>query len=245
MKRKSIILIAVAAVTMAAAAVVGFVITGRDASRHADVDRSRFPVKGIDISAHNGQIDFAAVAADTVAFAYIKATEGLSHRDSLFASNARAARAAGLKVGAYHFFRFNAPGSEQARNLLEAVDTTALDLPLAIDVEEWGNAADFTRDDVIRQLRGMVSVLRDSGRSVVIYTNKNGYGRFVRPALSDVPLWICSITTEEPEAQWTFWQHSHSGTVRGIRGSVDLNTFSGDTAAWGAYLRDVAHPPAQ
>lgn len=244
MKRASVILIA-AAVLAASAAAAWCLLAGRAAPRHVDVDRAAYPVKGIDISAHNGHVDFDSVVADTVRFVYIKATEGLSHRDSLFASSAARAREAGLSVGAYHFFRFNTPGSAQARNLLEAVRDVPLDLPLAIDVEEWGNAADFDRDDVIRQLRGMVQVLRDSGCRVMIYTNKNGYGRFVSSAFADVPLWLCSITPGGPSARWTLWQHSHAGRVRGVRGDVDINAFRGDTAAWAAFAAGGIQAHAQ
>ncbi|WP_292542118.1 GH25 family lysozyme, partial [Mesorhizobium sp.] len=65
-------------------------------------DRDRFPVRGIDVSHHQGRIDWRRVAADDVAIAVIKATEGGDHVDDAFAANLREARAAGLAVGAYH-----------------------------------------------------------------------------------------------------------------------------------------------
>lgn len=241
MKRTAILIIA-AAIVAAAAGAAWFLLRGQAAAQHVDVDRAAFPIKGIDVSAHNGPIDFDSVAFDSVSFVMIKASEGVSHRDSLFRRHHSGARTAGLKVGAYHFFRFNTPGSDQAANMLAAIDTLPLDLPLAIDVEEWGNASDFDRDDVIRQLRGMVSVLRASGRRVMIYTNKNGYGRFVGSNFADVPLWLCSITPAPPGVEWTLWQHSHAGRVRGVQGSVDINTFSGDSAAWAAFL-NLCIPP--
>lgn len=124
---------------------------------HIDVPREIYPVKGIDISSHNGShIDFKAVKADTVEFVYIKASEGENFRDSLFYRNYTGAVEAGLKVGAYHFFRFDREGWRQGRNLLDVMGKLRFDLPPAVDVEEWANARNFTTEEVVRQLRDMI-----------------------------------------------------------------------------------------
>ncbi len=202
------------------------------------IDRTVFPIRGIDISAHNGTVDFSRVLADSIDFVYIKATEGATWRDALFEHNYRAARDAGLAVGIYHFFRFDVPGWRQSVNILGAIGNRHLDLPIAIDVEEWGNPAEFTTAEIIADLRSLVEMLRQNGREPIIYTNKNGYYRFVRGHFDDVALWICSFTSP-PLAEryrWTIWQHSHVGCVEGIRGDVDLCTFNtpacGDYTAW-------------
>ncbi len=59
---------------------------------------------GIDVSGHQGLIDWRAVAADDIDFAYIKASEGGDFVDDMFARNWREAAAAGVDRGAYHFF---------------------------------------------------------------------------------------------------------------------------------------------
>src|SRR5690349_7236247 len=69
---------------------------------------------GVDVSAHQGTIDWPTVAADGVSAAYLKATEGATFRDPAFAHNWQQARAAGLQVGAYHFFTLCRGGAEQA-----------------------------------------------------------------------------------------------------------------------------------
>lgn len=84
-------------------------------------DRGKYPLRGIDVSHHQGQIDWRRVAADDVAFAVIKATEGGDHVDDAFDRNLREARAAGLAVGAYHFFTFCRPGADQAKNFISVV----------------------------------------------------------------------------------------------------------------------------
>ena len=86
-----------------------------------NVDRYRYPVAGIDVSKHNGKIDFEKVAADDYQFVFIKASEGKTYRDEAFERNYQGARDAGLMVGAYHFFRKNRTGEEQAANLLSVI----------------------------------------------------------------------------------------------------------------------------
>jgi lysozyme len=102
-------------------------------------DRGRYPVRGIDVSHHQGLIDWQRVAADDVAFAVIKATEGGDHVDDAFALNLREARAAGLAVGAYHFFTFCRPGADQARNFISIVPRNQPLLPPVVDIEFGGN----------------------------------------------------------------------------------------------------------
>lgn len=209
-----------------------------------DVDPARFPVRGIDISAHNGSVDFDSVARAGISFVYIKASEGASWRDSRFNDNYERARRAGLAVGLYHFFRFDIEGWRQSVNFLLALRGRPLDLPVAIDVEEWGNPGEFTTEIIIDNLRSMVELLRQGGREPIIYTNKNGYYRFIRGHFDDVALWICSFT-DPPLAErdrWTLWQHSHLGRVPGIRGDVDLNTFN--TPARGNWKDYLASRPA-
>lgn len=200
----------------------------RPAVAHVEVDRNVYPTRGIDVSAHNGEIDFDRVAADSIRFVYIKASEGGSWRDASFERNYSKATEAGLHVGAYHFFRFDVEGWRQSVNLLRALGHKTLTMPVAIDVEEWGNPAPVSTDHVVDHLRSMIELLRQNGREAVIYTNKNGYYRFIRGRFDDVDLWICSFTTPPmPEnRRWTMWQHSHTGIVDGVPGPVDLITFN-------------------
>ena len=214
--------------TAIAIAAVMFV---RRASRRPEavmIDRNVYSVTGIDISAHNGHVDFDSVASDGVDFVYIKASEGANWRDKEFEHNYRAAIKAGLLVGVYHYFRFDVEGWRQSVNLLRAINHRPLDMPVAIDVEEWGNSNNYSTDEIVRNLQSMIELLRQGGYQAIIYTNKSGYHRFVRGRLDDVPLWICSFTSPAmvENERWTFWQYSHCGHVAGVRGKVDLNTYN-------------------
>ena len=84
-------------------------------------DRTIHSLRGIDVSHHQGVVDWGRVAKSDVAFAILKATEGGDYVDETFARNLAGAQAAGLVVGAYHFFTFCRPGAEQAANFLKVV----------------------------------------------------------------------------------------------------------------------------
>ncbi len=196
-----------------------------------------YAIRGIDVSAHNGDIDFAAVAADGIGFVMIKATEGTDWQDRALTRNYFRAREAGLKVGLYHFFRFDSPGDLQALNFADAASLRPVDMPLVIDLEEFGNPRFTPTRQVLARLDTCLSHLRRRGYDVMLYTNKRGYSRFVEGRYDTIPLWLCSLEDGSPDARtWTFWQHSHRGRVAGIRGNVDLNVFHGDSAAFASFL---------
>ncbi|MDE5665865.1 GH25 family lysozyme [uncultured Duncaniella sp.] len=209
---------------------------GGDTPAQSYPDRSKFKIIGIDISAHNGEIDFRKVAADGISFVIIKATEGGTFKDRRFIDNLREARKAGLKVGAYHFFRFDTPGYMQGLNFLNSLQSRELDLPLIIDIEEWANPNSQPTPMVLNRLTEMIDHLESHGHRVMLYTNKNGFARFVRGRLEGYPLWICSLIDEPHGIEWKLWQGTHNGRVNGIDHPVDINAFAGTEAEWAEFL---------
>ncbi|MCE3288392.1 MAG: glycosyl hydrolase 25 family protein [Caulobacter sp.] len=210
---------------------------GWRAFRSWEPDPDRYPVRGIDVSHHQGAIDWTAVAADDVAFAYLKASEGGDHRDRRFAANWRAARAAGLKVGAYHFFTFCRPGADQARNFLAAVPAHPDSLPPAVDLEFGGNCGTAPSDaDLRRELDAFLSLVEARyGRQAVLYVTPD-FHRAYGGALPRRPLWKRKIVMPPFGGRpWTFWQFHNRGEVAGVSGPVDLNVFAGDAAAFQAF----------
>lgn len=206
------------------------------------VDEVKYPVRGIDISRHNGEVDFHKVKEAGYEFVFIKASEGVSHRDSLFSRNIREARRAGLKTGAYHFFRFDRDGVDQAVNFLSAVGPHHHELGLVIDVEDAGNPKNVDPEDVKKRLASMVEYINLMGHRVMIYTNLDGYYDYIRETLPGFPLWICRFKENPINAEWTFWQYDHHGKVAGVRGDVDLNAFCGTREEWERYLQDGTWP---
>ena len=210
-----------------------------------NVDRYRYPVAGIDVSKHNGDIDFEQVSDDDYQFVFIKASEGKTYKDDAFARNYEQAREAGLQVGAYHFFRKNRTAREQADNLLAAIRGKHLDLPLVIDLEDdWGNGATVSRQTAIDRVMEMIDILAGKGYRVMIYTNLDGYEKYYKDLLGDHDLWLCSFTSPDllPHLPHVIQQFSHEGTVSGIDGNVDLNVWRGSEKEWQRYLDSIDQP---
>jgi len=207
-----------------------------------NVDRYRYPIAGIDVSKHNGEIDFDQVSDDNYQFVFIKASEGKTYQDDAFERNYAGARDAGLKVGAYHFFRKNRSGKEQADNFLNVIKGKPMDLPLVIDLEDdWGNGVNIDRKLALERVLDMINILNDKGYPVMIYTNLDGYGKYYKDMLGDHDLWLCSFTSPDllPEMPHCIQQFSHEGNVAGVKGDVDLNVFRGTKKEWNRYLDDV------
>ena len=196
------------------------------------VDTERYPIRGLDVSAHNGLMNLDAAKADGYDFIFIKASEGVDFKDANFGINYRKAQHAGMKTGAYHFFRFDKDGIDQAMNFMDAVDNRKLELGLAVDIEEQGNPEGIPVELVKQRLTDLVEYLFLKGHRVFFYTNRDGYEKYLMDTFPGYPLWICSFSETPFDAEWTFWQYDHHGEVKGIRGDVDLNAFSGSAADW-------------
>ncbi len=200
------------------------------------VDRDRYPVMGIDVSSHNGTADFNSARADGVEFAWIKASEGASFKDRSFRRNYQNATAAGIKTGAYHFFRFDKDGVEQALNLLDAVGDRPLDMGLAIDIESSGNPEGIDDNLIKERISTMVDYLNLRGLAPTLYCNKKDYYRFLENSFPGHSLWICALSEDQIASEWNFWQYSHKGKINGIKGDVDLNVFGGSRKEWTDFL---------
>lgn len=201
---------------------------------HWQPDRERYPLRGLDVSHHQGPVDWRAAAGDDVAFVYLKASEGGDHRDRRFARNRRDARAAGLAVGAYHFYTWCKSGEEQARNFLAAAAPAVGDLPPAVDLEFGGNCGRAPGGaELRRELDAYLARVEAAyGRAALLYVTPEFYAAY-RAQLPPRALWRRAIV-RAPDAggPWTLWQYHNRGRVRGIAGPVDLNVFDGDAAAF-------------
>ncbi|MDI9238514.1 GH25 family lysozyme [Lysobacter sp. LF1] len=209
-------------------------------------DRARFPLRGIDVSHHQGAIDWGAVADDDIAFVYLKASEGGDHHDRRFLQNWAAARNAGLATGAYHFFTFCRPGAEQADNFIARVPVTDDALPPAVDLEFGGNCG---RAPTAKQMRSeldayLARVEAAYRKPAVLYVTPE-FLQAYRDALPTRALWRRAIVrTPDASAPWTVWQYHNRGRVQGITGPVDLNVFVADENAFARFKQQTAVPLA-
>lgn len=197
---------------------------------------SAFPVRGIDVSTFQGRIDWPELADQDIDFAFIKATEGSSDQDSRFAANWAAARKTRLIVGAYHFLSFDSPGETQAENIIRTVPAEEGTLPVAIDLELYGDY--LGNPPSAAHVRGILGPLIAAlsahyGRPPIIYATQDGYDRYLKGAYPDDPVWIRSVALppQLPDGRaWAFWQYSDRDRLPGYDGEeeyVDVDVFAG------------------
>lgn len=173
----------------------------RSASRYGSdwhPSERTYPLQGIDVSHHQGVIDWAILPEQGVDFAYIKATEGGDHRDRLFARNWSESRRAGIRRGAYHFFTLCRSGAEQAANFIAAVPQSIDLLPAAVDLEHLGNCSrqvpveEFHRElaEYIRQVEAHYR------KPVILYLTEEFDRTYQVSARVRRPLWLRSLVRE-------------------------------------------------
>ncbi|SLJ92642.1 MULTISPECIES: glycoside hydrolase family 25 protein [unclassified Paenibacillus] len=206
--------------------------------------------QGIDVSHHNGNIDFKKVAADGISFVFIKATQGKSFRSPKFLQSVKDAKAAGLLIGAYHYVDDSAGSVETAKaeaaNFYKAIQDAGgigtFDLPPVMDYESNKNS--YSKATITAVATTFLAEIHKLTRvKPLVYTYPAFIGNFT--GLSSYPLWIARYSTQTPAdvsgwTRWDFWQYSDGSAggylprgnrkVDGISGAVDLNEFDGTIA---------------
>ncbi|MEG2750009.1 MAG: GH25 family lysozyme, partial [Acinetobacter sp.] len=102
---------------------------------HNSASAETYPIKGFDVSHHQGVIDWKKISPQQYQFVYLKATEGGDYQDDQFQNYWMEARERGMHVGAYHFYRLCRDGKIQAQNFIETVPNKSNALPPVIDLE--------------------------------------------------------------------------------------------------------------
>lgn len=209
--------------------------------------KTKYPVRGVDVSHYQGNIDWETLASQNISFAFIKATEGSSFVDDRFAYNYEEARKTDLYVGAYHFFSFDSQGITQSENFINTVERYDDMLPPVIDLEFYGNKAANppSREEVGAELKVLLSALEEHyGRAPIIYTTEDTYGLYLSGDYEAYDIWIRNVLTK-PELSdgrsWTFWQYTNRKRLDGYNGEekfIDVNVFYGSEEEFKAYVRD-------
>lgn len=208
--------------------------------------QEEFPVRGVDVSAYQGYIDWQEIEREGIDFAFVKASEGSSYRDKRARDNLENIKATDIAAGAYHFLSFESDGASQARNFISVVEPSDISLPPVIDLELYGRYNNEPpSDELVREiLDGMIPRLYEVyGKYPIIYTNRRAYSLYVSGDYRECDIWICD-TVKKPALpdgrEWTFWQYSHEGVLSGYDGEeeyIDLDVFNGSRRDFRQYIK--------
>ena len=194
-----------------------------------------YEIHGIDVSHHQGDIDWAVLRNNgmigryPVRFVMIKATEGASNVDSRFSENFHQAREYGFVRGAYHFWSTSSSGRAQAEHFLRTVELEEGDLPPVLDVERKAKSQtpEQFKESVLTWLR---LVEAHYGVKPIIYTYYKFKTAYLGDSIFDAyPYWIAHyyVDSVEYKGKWKFWQHTDCGRLPGIKGYVDFDIYNG------------------
>src|SRR5579859_5418697 len=193
-------------------------------------------VEGVDVSAFQGQVNWAQVA-QTKAFAYARAGDGSAYVDPSFVTNYGGIKSAGLKAGAYFFFEPSQDPVLQANHfvnqLVKAGVTTGDLLPMFVVEVSDGQSGQV----ISATLQTALDIVGDSlgvrpGIATDAHVWDEVWGLGSAAAFANNPLWVENFTSNcptvpAPWSNWALWQYSDSGAVTGITGPVDLDRSPG------------------
>ena len=193
---------------------------------------------GIDVSNWQGAVSWSKVKSAGITFAFMKASEGTYYTDSTLRANLTGAQQQGIYRGAYHFARPSVGSAPaQARYFVSRVGSFqgAGMLPPVLDLEATGGLSGSQLKTWVASWLQTTEQL--TGRTPMIYVSPYFWIDHVQnsTAFTHYPLWIAHYTKGSPMVPggwptWTFWQRTSSGSVRGISGNVDMNSFNGSSA---------------
>lgn len=190
---------------------------------------------GIDVSSHQGSIDWAKVKKAGIEFAYIRIgyrgyETGRLCIDSCFEKNLRDAQKYGIKCGVYFYSVAvnEAEAIEEANLVLGALSGKGLQLPVYCDIEHVGDrVTGLNKTQRTNNALAFVNTIRAGGFSAGIYTYFNYYNNYLEGSrVANESIWIAYYTEEASKVKgipYIAWQYTSKGSVSGINGRVDMN----------------------
>lgn len=191
-------------------------------------------IKGIDVSKHNGNIDWGAVKASGIDFAIIRcgyrgSSSGALVVDPLYLQNIIAAQGAGVSVGVYFFSQAvnEAEAIEEASMVLELIKNYTLQMPVYIDVEKSKGRGDaISVEERNAVINAFLVTIKNAGYTAGIYSNKLWFENRISTGLFlDYKIWLAQYVDIPTyyATRYDMWQYTSKGSVPGIAGNVDMN----------------------
>lgn len=208
--------------------------------------REDFPVRGVDVSNYQGEIDWQKLSGEDIQFAFIKATEGSGYVDDKFTQNYENAQKTNIKVGAYHFFSYDSSGETQAENFINTVPKSDDMLPPVIDVEFYGDKKENlpNKEKTQKELGALIAKLEEYyEKTPIIYATEKSYKLYIADKYDSCDIWIRNVYMKPSLSdgrEWTFWQYTSKEQLSGYSGDekfIDMNVFNGSESDFESYAK--------
>lgn len=177
---------------------------------------------GIDVSRWQGDINWAAVAASGVQYAFVRVGSVKYGLDAKFDQNMRQAAANGVKTGVYIYSYATTPqeAAAEAIFVLQAISNYTVNMPVAIDIEDSIQRT-LSPAQIAEIANTFCAVIENAGYYPIVYGSKYWYQNYIGPIAYDK--WVAQYHTNCDIEDAAFWQASSTGSIPGISGNVDIN----------------------
>ena len=182
--------------------------------------------KGIDVSKHNGIIDWSKAKKD-IDFAIIRAGYGrlTSQKDIKFEKNYQGCVDNNIPKGAYWYSYATTVSDIQteAKVFLSVIKDKKFEYPVYLDIEEQSQAS-LSSTTINAMIKAFCAILEDNGYFVGVYSYDSFFNKVSTDVQSRYSLWVANTSrTPQIAKAYGIHQHSFKGSVSGIKGAVDLN----------------------
>ena len=194
---------------------------------------NKFQIHGIDVSHHQGVIDWEQVkhpdTTQRLNFAFIRATVG-TDKDKRFQDNWKGAGGNGFSRGAYHYYWSDVNSSIQAAHFIQTVSLVKGDLPPVLDIEDISNIQN--KKSLRKGLKNWIKIIEAHyGVKPIIYSGEAFYTDVLKTDsyFEEYPrIWIANYNVvDSPRISWNFWQYTDRLPIPGVPTLVDGNVFKG------------------
>jgi len=208
-------------------------------------------IKGLDVSAFQGEVDWEKVKAAGYQFAMIRAGYGYNTVDRQFRRNASECNRIGLPIGVYWFCYALTPGiaAQEAEGCLNTISAYRLDYPVCYDIEQAsvdyakGQGVTVTPSLAKQLVQSFCNKIEENGYFAMFYTNRNFLDTYIGAAMTTrYAYWYARYTDTYDGTDCGIWQYSSTGSIPGISGNVDLDIGYKD---YPAIISAAGQPPVR
>ncbi len=199
------------------------ILTALSVFTSVPVSTQAAPLKmGIDVSYHQGAIDWNAVKASGVQFAFVRAGSFKSGTDAYFHQNMKGAIAAGIPVGIY-VYSYATTTQMAANEALFAISVAKdypVSYPIAYDIEDSYHKG-MSMGDIQALINTFCNTIENAGYTPIVYSGKN----FFNSKIGNIPQdkWVAQYASSCDYPGYSFWQSSSKGRIGGVKGNVDID----------------------
>lgn len=188
-------------------------------------------LKGIDVSEHQGTINWSQVKAAGVQFAMIRGGYGRNNVDKYFHANAKGATAAGIPIGMYWFsYAYTVDmARNEAKYAVALANQYNVTWPIAFDLEydtvsyAAKNGVKITKSMATQMAKAFCEEIKAAGYNTMNYTNPDYLNRYFDQSQLPYDVWLAQYASQPSISDMSIWQYSSSGSVPGISGRCDMN----------------------